>query len=177
MSQKRDRQSRITQEHIVGVGMVNVLKLNQYSLTQGEPSVYERESTAVVKTKEKRVKFENEDFCLKCWDGGTLYCCNLCPASYHKACLSETEANSLCGFIAHCPHHLRCVSCERKSGFTFRCEVCPQTFCEDCVPAEYEYTGYCNRWSKLGYKQPGSSCMIICSKDCKDFVTRTLNKK
>ena len=41
--QARQRKSRMTTEHVVGVGIVNILKINSYSLEEGEPSVFERE--------------------------------------------------------------------------------------------------------------------------------------
>ena len=40
------------------------------------------------KTRVKK-KYIHESFCLICWDGGKLLCCDLCPASYHKSCLQE----------------------------------------------------------------------------------------
>jgi hypothetical protein len=41
--QKRVRKSRMVQQHVVGVGMVNVLTSNMYDLEHGEPSVFEKE--------------------------------------------------------------------------------------------------------------------------------------
>ena len=40
---KRQRVSRFEEQHVVNVGKTNVLKINNYGLSSGEPSVYERE--------------------------------------------------------------------------------------------------------------------------------------
>jgi hypothetical protein len=43
---KREKVSRFTQQHVSNVGMVNILKSNMYSLEEGEPSVFEKETTS-----------------------------------------------------------------------------------------------------------------------------------
>jgi hypothetical protein len=43
---KREKVSRFTQQHVSQVGMVNILKSNMYSLQDGEPSVFEKETTS-----------------------------------------------------------------------------------------------------------------------------------
>lgn len=51
---KRVSISRAEQVHVAGVGKVNVLKVNNYSLDEGEPSVYEREANGTRKVAPKR---------------------------------------------------------------------------------------------------------------------------
>lgn len=45
---KRERTSRLTEMHVPGVGLMRVLKSNMYSLEEGEPSVFEKETTSKV---------------------------------------------------------------------------------------------------------------------------------
>ena len=51
--------------------------------------------------------------------------------------------------IRACPHH-SCATCGRNTaaagGLLFRCEACPNAFCEDCIPEEHEMVsgGYDN---------------------------------
>jgi hypothetical protein len=98
--QKRQRTQRIVnvvdeygKEH-------QVFKDNMYDMEEGITSVFNQEyannvsmkaSSRIVKRKMYRAghDYENEDFCLRCWDGGDLMCCDRCPASYHKGCLDK----------------------------------------------------------------------------------------
>jgi hypothetical protein len=55
--QKRERKSRMSQQHVTGVGMVNVLHANMYDLNDGEPSVYMKEvAIKSVEVKQDRVR-------------------------------------------------------------------------------------------------------------------------
>jgi hypothetical protein len=37
-----------------------------------------------------RCRFESEDVCLQCFEGGKLICCDFCPMVYHEKCLGIT---------------------------------------------------------------------------------------
>ena len=45
---KRERGSRLTEINVPGVGLMKVLKSNMYSLQDGEPSIFEKETTSNV---------------------------------------------------------------------------------------------------------------------------------
>ena len=101
---RRKRESRF-----IEVDGHTVLKLNNYSLEEGESSVYKSEvqrgvapmdqpgananAPKSVRATSKRMgaqgrqqagkDYMHESICLSCWDGGTLVCCDMCPASYH----------------------------------------------------------------------------------------------
>lgn len=179
--QRRERESRLEQVHVKDVGLVSVLKLNNYSLEQGEPSVFEKEGkkfrrdpTGSGSGGKKRPRcFENQDHCQRCWNYGTLVCCNYCPASYHPACDGMKKVPS---FIWSCPHHRGCVTCQRPSsstGFLFRCEMCPDAFCEDCLPLDHAFVGRsCDRWEELGFVAPSNACFIHCGADCVAFAAK-----
>jgi hypothetical protein len=92
----RERVSRFTEMHVTGVGKVNVLKANMYSLQNGEPSVFKKETTSKTaialvngqqpeRSKKQKAgrDFIHQDHCQLCWTGGDLLCCEYCPASYH----------------------------------------------------------------------------------------------
>jgi hypothetical protein len=77
-----------------------VFKDNVYDMNDGITSVFDQEYAhdASMQASSKGAKrsqyraghdYENEDFCLQCWDGGDLMCCDWCPAAYHSNCLSK----------------------------------------------------------------------------------------
>jgi SWI/SNF-related matrix-associated actin-dependent regulator of chromatin subfamily A member 5 len=187
---KRARVSRLTEEYVSGVGMTAILKSNQYSLTQGEPSVFERETTsqrmkdvaAGLIQKSKRLKagedFMNQDHCQLCWEYGDLICCDHCPASYHVACLGLTAEDI--PSMWSCPHHKACVDCGKNSkaaGFLFRCAMCPNAHCEDCMGNDQEILGNHPIWHEQGFKATGNCCYVNCSKECTEFFkAQNINK-
>ena len=104
--QKRQRTGRIVQVKDAYGKKHDVFKDNMYSLEEGITSVFDQEyadnadmkaSSQVLKRRAGQragVDYENEDFCLQCWDGGDLMCCDRCPASYHSQCLSKAALTS-----------------------------------------------------------------------------------
>ncbi|KAH8067345.1 helicase [Aureococcus anophagefferens] len=73
----------------------------------------------------------------------------LCPMVVHASCavynnLGEDTAMG----TWQCPHHA-CVGCGRSTsaagGLLFRCEACPVTYCEDCLPRACKVVGECRR--------------------------------
>ena len=173
-STARARQSRLEQTHVVNVGMVSVLKANNYTLEEGESSIFAKEAARhkdwASGAKKKGARFEHQDYCQYCWNYGSLICCAHCPASYHTQCVG---LKSVPTYVWSCPHHEGCITCNRKgsaAGFLFRCEMCPNSYCEDCLPAEHEFVGVCERWAELGFNTPSSSCYIHCSRSCADFA-------
>jgi len=175
MKGKREHKERTEIVTVVGVGKVSVLKSNKYTLEGGEPSVFEREAKGknndwARNSKNKTQIMENQDYCQVCFDYGKLLLCQHCPASYHLKCCGLKEVPS--GWWS-CPHHQGCVVCQRSSGaigFTFRCEACANSFCEDCVPAEVEYLERVDRWEEFGFKCPRNCCYIRCSSGCSDYM-------
>lgn len=175
---KRDHQSRLEHIHVENVGMVSVLKANNYTLQDGEPSVFDVEAKRHKEwgiasrdaDKRPRSVFKHQDHCQHCWDYGKLICCTLCPASYHLKCVGLSTVPST---QWSCPHHFGCVTCEQSSktmSFCFRCEMCSNSYCEDCLPADHQVTGVCERWAQLGFQTKGNSCFIYCSESCAKFA-------
>ncbi|KZT57598.1 hypothetical protein CALCODRAFT_555264 [Calocera cornea HHB12733] len=82
-------------------------------------------------------KFEHEEWCLFCQDGGDLYMCSTCPRVFHAKCLGISDAVANRTPMLHCPQH-NCMVCERSTsqagGMLFRCATCANAFCEDCLP-------------------------------------------
>jgi SWI/SNF-related matrix-associated actin-dependent regulator of chromatin subfamily A member 5 len=106
--------------------------------------------------------FVNQDHCQVCFDYGDLLLCQHCPAAYHLKCCGMRKVPS--GQWS-CPHHQGCVTCLRSCGaigFTFRCEACANSFCEDCVPPDVEFLEHVERWEALGFKYPRNCCYIRC---------------
>lgn len=180
---KRRRKRRTHEVNVQGVGMVQVLNQDDYTLEHGEPSVFEKEVKQKVSAAPKGVQtfvptsgrqvagrdYHHQDFCLECWDGGELVLCDICPAAFHLQCLGLKALPSSMQW--QCPHHV-CRKCHRKSsaaGLLFRCESCPSAYCEDCLPPDHMVTGDCERLNRLGFRLPGSACYILCKQECIDF--------
>jgi len=126
-----------------GSAYVPVLASNDYSLGEGETSVFSRElggraeKGAFADTKRKLViagrDYQHEPTCLACvvppatkgTKAACLPCgpptlqCKLCPMAFHSACAHEhgcAEAVGALGQISFtCPHHA-CVVCSRKAS-------------------------------------------------------------
>jgi SWI/SNF-related matrix-associated actin-dependent regulator of chromatin subfamily A member 5 len=155
-----------------------VLKANNYSLEDGEPSVNAREAARFGNKKkpEKRPRAQvaGRDYghsytCQACWDGGDIVCCDLCPVSVHAECVGVTQDEVAKATRWACPHH-SCHECGRKAaavgGMLFRCEACPRAFCEDHMPPAAEIIGQCKRFQALGQRHPAQACFIRCDQDC-----------
>ena len=152
-----------------------VLKANNYSLEDGESSVFARETKQQKENNKKpRAQVAGRDYghsytCQACWDGGDIVCCDLCPVSVHAECVGLTQNEIAKATRWGCPHH-SCAECGRKSaavgGMLFRCESCPRAFCEDHLPHDAEIIGECKRFQALGQKHPAQACFIRCDADC-----------
>lgn len=113
--------------------------------------------------------YQHQDVCQICWDGGEVLVCDGCPCSYHLSCLGLKKVPG--DFMWYCPHH-SCATCHRKiqaAGLLFRCMYCEHAYCEDCLPAEAEIVGECQRFRDLGFRWPSNACYIKCSIDCIEF--------
>ncbi|KAI0312359.1 P-loop containing nucleoside triphosphate hydrolase protein [Amylostereum chailletii] len=89
--------------------------------------------------KRKKAKFEHEDWCIHCRDGGELFLCGHCPRVFHAKCRGMSAAQARSAFGLTCTQHA-CVGCERSvreaGGMLFRCQTCPDAYCEDCLPED-----------------------------------------
>ncbi|KAK4058436.1 hypothetical protein OIO90_000595 [Microbotryomycetes sp. JL221] len=89
--------------------------------------------------KRKRKRFDHEDFCMVCKDGGEVYQCASCPRSCHGPCSGHTqqELDAMLSFF--CAQH-NCTICRRTTqeagGLLFRCQCCHASYCEDCLPPD-----------------------------------------
>ena len=152
-----------------------VLKANNYSLEEGESSVFAREvKQKKQEGKKQRAQVAGRDYghsytCQACWDGGDIVCCDLCPVSVHAECIGVTQDEIAKATRWACPHH-SCAECGRKAaavgGMLFRCEACPRAFCEDHLPAAAEIIGQCKRFQALGQRHPAQACFIRCDVEC-----------
>ena len=117
---KREGVSRlISVDGGVGVGQVQVLKTNMYTLESGEPSILQKETSAKArggKMLRAGVDYFNLTFCMVCGEDelhGDIVMCDGCPVTLHVKCL---EYDSLAEFEAdhavargvskfYCTHH------------------------------------------------------------------------
>lgn len=91
-----------------------------------------------------------------CKDGGDVFHCTSCPRACHGPCSGHTpsELNAMMYVLPslsyclpltmvtrsyYCSQH-SCSICSRSTqeagGLLFRCQRCPQAFCEDCLPSD-----------------------------------------
>jgi SWI/SNF-related matrix-associated actin-dependent regulator of chromatin subfamily A member 5 len=173
---KRQRKSRLTEVLDDSDGeSYPVLLANNYSLDEGEPSIFATETSKkkvdlyTFQRRESRQiagrDYSNEDICQVCGDGGDLVLCDFCPVACHLQCvgLDEAPANWY-----SCPHHT-CCECKRAAGsgeVLFRCEICEAAYCEDCMPSQADVIGNCKRFEDLGFSLPSSAVYIHCSAKC-----------
>ena len=181
------RGPRQRQSTTVTIDGFTVKRANLYTMEHGEPSVFAREAApldegAGAEPSTRRMEragrdYPHADLCQICWADGTLYCCDLCPAAYHAACLGESEKALQRANPWVCPHH-SCQDCGRKAaaagGLLFRCECCAAAFCEDHLPedvvANGRIVGHCERFERLGQTHPAQACFVHCSPECARFA-------
>ncbi|PFH46225.1 hypothetical protein AMATHDRAFT_70336 [Amanita thiersii Skay4041] len=126
------------------------------SFALSAPVEKEVEVVAKPPQKRQREKFESEEWCNYCRDGGELIMCNLCPRVFHSKCHGITKKAAAFAHSVPCSQH-SCAVCYRSTsdagGMLFRCQTCHQAFCEDCLPfddieplgeslPEFELLGY-----------------------------------
>ncbi|KAJ1453700.1 SNF2 family N-terminal domain-containing protein [Pelagophyceae sp. CCMP2097] len=191
-SSKRQRKSRIREEHVVGVGKVQVL-VSEYG--DGRP---EARSTAAVPSAAKRWEaaaaaaaleaigsrqiagrdYDHESICMACKEGGELLLCDQCPCSWHPECLKLMNVPLPKKGVTTwgCPHHT-CAVCSRKSGaaggLLFRCMACPNAYCEDHLVESATVVGKCDRFLALGQNHPKSACFILCNESCLEYAVES----
>ncbi|GAA5916112.1 hypothetical protein JCM8208_000393 [Rhodotorula glutinis] len=89
-------------------------------------------------------KFEHEDYCHACKDGGDLYLCAGCPRVWHADCVGRTAKDLDRIALWYCPQH-NCATCARSTsaagGLLFRCQTCPTAQCDDCLEDGFEEVG------------------------------------
>ena len=181
--------ARVRASTTVQVDGFTVKRSNLYDLEGGEPSVWQSEArggeAARARTgaaPKRRSQVAGRDYmhsawCQVCWEGGELFCCTFCPASYHSTCLGVSAKSLRAQVNWACPHHA-CAECARKApavgGLLFRCESCEYAYCEDHLPEEVLDRGRivdeCARFLRLGQEHPSQACFIHCSAECEDFA-------
>lgn len=114
-----------------------VLKINNYTLEQGEMSVFDSElggrQARAGERKQNRIKagtdFENCSQCQLCWKKGDVLCCDFCPVVLHAVRTPGAPAGSLHAgrlpFVAlshsmHCPRPVTCDGTNRPPRAPFR---------------------------------------------------------
>ncbi|KAG0142765.1 hypothetical protein CROQUDRAFT_662086 [Cronartium quercuum f. sp. fusiforme G11] len=137
------RQSRMRKERTT---MVNGYAVENYTLGNARWEAVKTITSnpaALAKLQEpKRTKqkFEHEETCAFCHDGGELYLCFHCPRVAHSECMASTNKKSnSTPIIFACTQHT-CAICERSTvdagGMLYRCQTCKDAYCEDCLPEE-----------------------------------------
>ncbi|KAG1809082.1 SNF2 family N-terminal domain-containing protein [Suillus subaureus] len=117
--------------------------------------------------KKSKAKHETEDWCVYCRDGGDVILCTSCPRVFHPKCHGITAAQLRKLPMICCPQH-KCSACDRSTaeagGMLFRCQTCPQAFCEDCMPeGEIDAVGeVLPEFVLLGYGATSTAYYIRC---------------
>ncbi|BGP01284.1 hypothetical protein NBRC10513v2_002236 [Rhodotorula toruloides] len=118
--------------------------------------------------KRTKRKFEHQDACLTCGDGGEIYLCSGCPRAYHAGDCSGMSKRDLAATVQYyCQQHT-CSVCLRNTqaagGLLFRCQTCPAAFCEDDLPTtDLEVVGeVLPEFLLLGYGKRKQAYWIHC---------------
>ena len=168
----RNRQSRMEEIHVPNVGFINVMREKQ-TVIKHQPVV--ATSSLFMPTGGRQVGGRDYDYpeiCQVCWDGGSLIICDLCPVAVHLNCLYPEQRPKKDSKQYYCPHHT-CISCNKRTaaaGLLFRCDVCSNAYCEDCLPSEATIYGNSHRFDNLGFRLTGNCCYIHCSLSCAKFI-------
>lgn len=195
---KRKRRSRSQSLYVPGFGNVNVLSGTSTEINKNSAVDESDENISFFATRVGRQvagrDFQNQDICQECWDGGELVLCGICPTAFHFNCLSKDLRFIFLTIVLYfisimpsffcrkqsqqkqwkCTHHY-CNTCFRTTsaaGFIFRCDMCSEAYCEDCLPSNAVIVGTSARYELLGYKIPNSACYIHCSIDCARFARK-----
>ncbi|KAH9817990.1 SNF2 family N-terminal domain-containing protein [Melampsora americana] len=125
-------------------------------------------------TKRTRRKFDHEEVCIVCHDGGELYLCNHCPRVGHAKCLGWSNKKLNQSLTFTCTQHA-CISCSRSTndsgGMLYRCQTCSDAYCEDCLPEEdfHPIGDIIPEFILLGYGPISSAYYIRCVECIKHF--------
>ncbi|KAH8098631.1 helicase [Aureococcus anophagefferens] len=186
---RRERKQRIKMVEGKGTGYggaVPVLACNDYELEAGEASVFDRElkganSDGAFAVQKRAMVIAGRDYAheaepLCCFGtgkrtSGPVLECAFCPMVFHKACAARggyEDAGHLAAGKWRCPQH-SCDVCARSTsaagGLLFRCEACPATLCEDCLPEAATVVGEPPP-RRRGVPQQSAACYIRCSPKC-----------
>jgi len=121
--------------------------------------------------KRKKKVFEHEDACMCCHEAGNLYLCAQCPRVVHFKCMGCPPSTNT---TFTCSQH-RCVGCQRSAtdagGMLYRCQTCPDAYCEDCLPQEdfYSMGDSLPEFLLLGYGPVAQAHYIRCVECLKHF--------
>ncbi|GJN87261.1 hypothetical protein Rhopal_000209-T1 [Rhodotorula paludigena] len=111
--------------------------------------------------KRTKRKFEHEEVCHACKDGGQVYCCAGCPRVYHAGECAGASAADLARTAR---------TTQAAGGLLFRCQTCPVSLCEDCLPAnDLEAVGdVLPEFLLLGYGRRAQAYWIRCP-ECVEY--------
>lgn len=163
-SEWKELQKRGRAKRIVNVGGIEMIAEHM------GPEILSPVGKTPVHVKRSRKKFETEDWCLYCRDGGELVVCTWCPRVFHAKCHGLSRRDVAHMVSASCSQH-KCAHCTRATadagGMLLRCRTCPQAFCEDCLPDEkFEPIGdELPEYLLLGYGSAENAYYIYCP-DC-----------
>ncbi|KAA1109121.1 hypothetical protein PGT21_033424 [Puccinia graminis f. sp. tritici] len=129
-------------------------------------------------SKRKKKVFEHEETCMCCHDTGELYMCSHCPRVVHFKCMGSTSPPNM---LFTCSQH-RCVVCQRAGseagGMLYRCQTCPDAYCEECLPHEnfYSMGDTLPEFLLLGYGPVSQAHYIRCVECLKHFESNPETK-
>ncbi|KAH7882573.1 P-loop containing nucleoside triphosphate hydrolase protein [Phlebopus sp. FC_14] len=158
----KELQRRARTERLVVVGGIHVVGEH----LPGDGAVKPK----LAPQKRSRAKYESEDWCIYCRDGGEVVVCSQCPRVFHPQCHGITPAQLKRMASIPCSQH-NCAECHRNTaqsgGMLFRCQTCPQAFCEDCLPdGDLDAVGDAlPEFALLGYGPQTTAYYIRCH-DC-----------
>ncbi|PON98417.1 Methyltransferase [Trema orientale] len=85
----------------------------------------------------------NDDSCGRCGDGGELICCDSCPSTFHKACLSTQEVPEGSWYCPNCTCRICGSLVDDKDASSasnaLKCSQCEHKYHEACLKENGRY--------------------------------------
>ncbi|KAH8924965.1 hypothetical protein BT69DRAFT_1260872 [Atractiella rhizophila] len=162
---KRRRQERVVMVngYAVAAETIGCSRWEAVKTVTSDPEAAARFSNK----KRKSQSWEHESWCIYCRDGGELHTCMHCPRVAHLECTDWSLSDVNRSIRWRCPQH-SCTTCLRTAaecgGLVFRCQTCPDSFCEDCLPPGdlFALGEESPEFSKLGFPPRSSAFYIRC---------------
>lgn len=152
-----------------------VVRTSSGRLVRRPPSMGSSTVSAPIRQLKRAVTLDHETMCFACRsDAEPDTFCDVCPKSYHAACLSPsicpvgTRGRWSCGWHA-------CAECSRtrhaSGGILIHCLTCPTALCPECFPPDFRRVhppaAFWSHLRRLGWHVSGETMVLFQCNACR----------